>query len=446
MSENTSRITVGPDWLQNQQLIDSAWGFTRDELLGVDDFRNVGYHFGEGNFGRAALSAATGATELGLTLGALGLSPFTGGGSLAGRVGAATLRGGAGRTLAREGGGRIRNRLLNFATSPSPRGPFGTRPRQALLTALAQPALGGRWAGSEEEAAAAAAEEEDGTAGPRVDLDWDAILAGLAAAGGGGAPRVSVPRGMFNLSETGAERAMLARQLAEIDARSAAGEVALRAGWGEVQTANSAAADKARSMVAEVGDVGAAYWTDAAERARNISAEIAGDVGGFEGRAGIDISPTAGSENWVGFMESQAPAERRFAERQQEILGEDLDWMAGMSAQQAEAQVGDLQRQAQFMSFQSAQDHNARVMDRINQERMILAQMEMQAQSTNAQLAAADRTAGDPYRQFEEDVMRAITVGDPGLLVAKYGISLEQAEAAVARMAGGLGQLRALQT
>jgi hypothetical protein len=144
-------------------------------------------------------------------------------------------------------------------------------------------------------------------------------------------------------------------------------------------------------------------------------------------------------------MESQAPAERRFAERQQQILGEDLEWMAGMSAQQAEAQVGDLQRQAQFMSFQSARDHNMRVQDRINQERMILAQMEMQAQATNAQLAAADRKAGDPYRQFEEDTLRAITVGDPGLLVAKYGISLEQAEAAVARMSGGLSQLKTLQ-
>jgi hypothetical protein len=251
---------------------------------------------------------------------------------------------------------------------------------------------------------------------------------------------------MFNLAETQAEQAMLARELANIEARAAAGEVALRAGWGEVQAANSAAADKARAMVAEVGDVGASYWTDAAERARNISAEAAAEAGGFEGRAGIDISPTAGSENWVGFMESQAPAERRFAERSQEILGEDLEWMAGMAGQQAQAQVGDLQRQAQFISFDRAREHNMRVQDRINQERMILAQMEMQAQATNAQLASADRTAGDPYRQFEEDVMRAITVGDPGLLVAKYGIPLEQAEAAVARMAGGLGQLRALQT
>jgi len=428
-----SGFTYGPDWLQNLDPTGPA-GFVRNELLGFDDFGRASSRFGEGDYLGAGISTLTGVGELGLTA----LSLFGGPKGVAAR---AALAGGRSGALSRGALGTAGTRFGSFISSP-------LRNRAAALGAqAARFTAGGGFGrfGSEDPAAAAEAEADADADAALAGLDWDAIL-GSIAAGGGGTPRVSVPRGMFNLAETQAEQAMLARELANIEARAAAGEVALRAGWGEVQAANSAAADKARAMVAEVGDVGASYWTDAAERARNISAEAAAEAGGFEGRAGIDISPTAGSENWVGFMESQAPAERRFAERSQEILGEDLEWMAGMAGQQAQAQVGDLQRQAQFISFDRAREHNMRVQDRINQERMILAQMEMQAQATNAQLASADRTAGDPYRQFEEDVMRAITVGDPGLLVAKYGIPLEQAEAAVARMAGGLGQLRALQT
>lgn len=270
-------------------------------------------------------------------------------------------------------------------------------------------------------------------AGPATD--WDAIFSGFVGPSGG-SPGVSVPSGLFNLSETRAEREMLARELSDIEARAASGEVALRAGWGKVQAANADAARKARAMVSEVGDTAAGYWTDAAQTARDASAMAAQQAGGFEGRAGIDVSPTAGSADWVGFMESQAPSERRLAERQQEMLGEDLDWMAGMASQQGEAYVGDLQRQSQFMSFQRASEHNDRVQDRINQERMLMAQMQMQAQSTNAQLAA--QTGTDPSEQFEADAMRAFTMGDSSLLAHKYNIPLNQAEAAVQRVVQGL--------
>lgn len=278
-------------------------------------------------------------------------------------------------------------------------------------------------------------------------LDWGAIAAGFVNGAGGTVPQVTVPTGMFQLYETPQEREALNRQLADLEARTLAGERALRAGWGEVQATNAAAAEKARGMVSEVGDVAAGYWEDAEQRALDLAAQRAAEAGQFEGRAAIDISPDEGVQPAVQFMQTQAPAERRLAESQQARLGEDLDWLAGMAGMQGEAYVSDLNRQAQSMAFNRATEHNQRVQDRINQERMLQAQMQMQAATTNASLAAqAQRdNAGDPYTQFNEDAMLALTMGDPSILVNKYGISPEQAQAAISRLTGGLQQLLELQ-
>lgn len=278
-------------------------------------------------------------------------------------------------------------------------------------------------------------------------LDWGAIAAGFVNGAGGTVPQVTVPTGMFQLYETPQEREALNRQLADLEARTLAGERALRAGWGEVQATNSAAAEKARGMVSAVGDVAAGYWQDAEQRALDLAAQRAAEAGQFEGRAAINISPDVGVQPAVQFMQMQAPAERRLAESQQARLGEDLDWLANMAGMQGEAYVSDLNRQAQSMAFNRATEHNQRVQDRINQERMLQAQMQMQAATTNASLAAqAQRdNAGDPYTQFNEDAMLALSMGDPSILVNKYGISPEQAQAAISRLTGGLQQLLELQ-
>lgn len=265
--------------------------------------------------------------------------------------------------------------------------------------------------------------------------DWASIIAAMEAqrpSGGG----VSVNRGLFNLSETGEEARMLEREMADIEARRVAGDEALRTGWGNVQSANSAAAEKARSMASSAGMAAASIWSDAAQQARNIAAQQAQAVGAFEGRAGIGVSPDAGVADWAGFMESQAPADRALAERRQEILGSDLDWMAGMAGSQAEAYAGDLQRQAGIMSFERAREHNLRVQDRIAQERMTLAQMEMQAQATNASLAA-QRDQFDPFEQANNMVGAAAVMGSPDLLAQQLGITREQAQVAIDNFLSG---------
>ncbi len=257
-------------------------------------------------------------------------------------------------------------------------------------------------------------------------VDWASILAALEGqrpSGGG----VGVNRSLFQLSETPEEAAMLASEIADIEARRAAGDIALREGWGKVRAVNVAAADKARSMVVQVGEDGAAVWSQAAQQALDLAEQRAEAAGQFEGRAGIDVDPTGGAADFVGFMESQAPAERRFAERQQEILGSDLDWMAGMAESQGEAYAGDLRRQSNVLSFERAREHNMRVQDRTSGERMMLAQMEMQAQATNAQLAAQ---AGqfDPFAQLNNMVGAAAVMGNPGLLAQQLNITPAQAQ------------------
>lgn len=259
-----------------------------------------------------------------------------------------------------------------------------------------------------------------------VDPDFAAIIALLEAqrpSGGG----VSVNRGLFNLSETGEEARMFEREQADIEARRVAGEEAVRAGFGNVQAANAAAASKARSMVASAGDAAAATWSDAAQQARIIAARQAQESGAFAGRAQIDVSPDAGSADFVGFMESQAPAERALAERRQEMSAADFDFMSAMAGSQAEAYAGDLQRQAGMMSFERAREHNIRVQDRISQERMLLAQMEQQAQATNATLAAA-RDQFDPFTQINNIVGAAAVAGSPALLAQQLQITVPQAQ------------------
>jgi hypothetical protein len=264
------------------------------------------------------------------------------------------------------------------------------------------------------------------------NVNWESILAAMEGQRPGG---MSVDRSLFQLSETPEERAMLEAEIADIEARRAAGDVALRAGWGTVQASNSAAAQKARDMAAASGADAAAVWSNAAQQARDLAEERGRAAGQFEGRAAIDIDPQGGAADFVGFMESQAPAERRFAERQQEILGSDLDWMAGMAGSQGEAFAADLQRQANVLSFERAREHNLRVQDRTSQERMVLAQMQQQAQAANMQ-----RDAFNPLQQINELVGGAAVMGSPEILAQQLGVTTREAQRMIDNFLSGTRQ------
>jgi hypothetical protein len=285
------------------------------------------------------------------------------------------------------------------------------------------------------------------TVGGKTDIN--ALIAALGAgAGGGGYTPVSVNRDLFRLAETPEEQALLAREMADIEARRSAGTSALTAGWGRVSSANAAAAEKARQQVVQFGDGAAAAWTDAAARATELAAQRASAAGAVQGRQSINVSPSGGAEDFIAFMQAQAPSARQFAERTQETLASDLDWMSGVASSQGEAYSADLQRQANVMAFERAREHNRGVQERINAERMALAQMEFSAASTNAQLAqsAAQRSGAE---RIQPALVTALLAGDeagPGVLAFSLGISPEEASAAYRSAKNGfLGQSLAAQ-
>ena len=220
---------------------------------------------------------------------------------------------------------------------------------------------------------------------------------------GGGPVGGGVPRNLFQLQETDEERALVARAIADIQRRRDEGTAALREGWGNVARINTAASEKARGMVAERGDRGEAIWTGAEERTREEAARRAAAAGQFEGRAAIDIDELGGAEDFVRFMQSQAPAERALAEAEQRAFAEDLEFLAQMSGQQGEAYAADLNRFAAAMEFERQAQHDRDVQARIDMERMALAQMEFQA---NQAALAARNTQRD---NVVMDALNAIT-------------------------------------
>lgn len=260
--------------------------------------------------------------------------------------------------------------------------------------------------------------------------DWQALIEALGGMGGGGGyTPVSVSRDLFRLAETPEEEALLARELADIEARREAGVGAVTSGWAQVARTNAAAAEKARSEVARYGSEASAAWMDAAARAEELASQRAQQSGQFAGRQSINISPTGGAEDFIAFMQAQAPAAQQYAERTQETLASDLDWMAGLAGSQGQAYAGDLQRQAAQMAFQSARDHNRAVQERINAERMALADMEFRAASTNAQLAQAAQQNGGA-RQIQDALTTALLAGDangPAVLASLLGLDAAQA-------------------
>jgi len=265
------------------------------------------------------------------------------------------------------------------------------------------------------------------------ETDFADIIAALGEQGGGGYTPVTVRRDLFRLAQTPEEQALLQQELADIEARRAAGSEALGASWAQVSSVNAAAAEKARQQVVEFGDAAAASWVDAAERARELAAERARAAGAAEGRQSINVSPTGGAEDFIAFMQSQAPAARQFAERTQQTQAADLDFLSRLGAAQGAAYQGDLQRQASGLAAQRAAEHNRAVQERIAAERMALANMEFQASQTNAQLAqqAAQQT-GRSASDLQSAATTALLYGDeqgPAVMASLLGISPAQAQA-----------------
>jgi hypothetical protein len=193
--------------------------------------------------------------------------------------------------------------------------------------------------------------------------------------GGGGGGGGGFNSALFQLTETEEERRLLQRALDDITARQRAGDQALKTGWSQLQTSNRVAADKARGMAVEYGDRASQLWSQAAQQARESADVRAQAEGQWAGMQAMETDSSAATPT-IEYMQTQAPAEQVYAERQGNILASDYEWMAESAGEQGQAYRGQLMRDANIISAQIAQEHNQRVLDRIANERMMMAQMQ----------------------------------------------------------------------
>jgi hypothetical protein len=241
---------------------------------------------------------------------------------------------------------------------------------------------------------------------------------GTGGGGGGGFSRVgftpisapraatfdpmSVDRSLYALEETAAERQALFDARADLDARARAGAQAIVNTWQTVETANRAAAEKARTLAGQYGMEAAGLWTNAANQAREASVLRAAAAMANAGRAPIDLDPLAGGGAFIAAMESLAmpEAERAFAEGA--MQAERSDWAADMASAQSAAYQGELQRTSMIMAADMAREHNARVLERIGRERLALSEAERSTGMFNRQMQEQVER-GNIERQFAAD-------------------------------------------
>lgn len=259
------------------------------------------------------------------------------------------------------------------------------------------------------------------------------------AGGGMSAAQIDPSRfaALFALEETPQERAAIEAELADLQARSEAGSRALSSGWARVAQTNRIASDRASLIAAQAGPEAQSIWSRSSVEALRSAAQRANLESTAAGVQGVNISPDAGVQDWVGFMQAQAPRAGLFAQRMGDVLSRDLAFLAESAEGQGQAYQGELARTTLIQSANAAREHNRAVFNRTSTERQALANLVGQAELTNAQLRqqasqfnatqAAEAAAFDPFDTFLRDMIKVKTA--PSIytqpMMEKYGLSRE---------------------
>lgn len=261
---------------------------------------------------------------------------------------------------------------------------------------------------------------------------------------------------LFALEQTPQERAAIEAELADLQQRAEAGSAALASGWAQVSQTNRIASDRARLMAAQAGRDAQAMWTNAAQQALRTATQRANLESSAAGMQSVNISPDAGVQDWVGFMQAQAPRAGLFAQRTGDVLSRDLAYLAESSEAQGQAYQGELVRTAAIQAANAAREHNRAVLSRIASERQALASLTGQAVLTNAQLAqsasqfnaaqAREAAQFDPFDTFLKDMIKVKTA--PSIytqpMMEKYGLSREAVERYANSAASSIGVAQGL--
>ena len=285
-------------------------------------------------------------------------------------------------------------------------------------------------------------------------------LSGITSPYGGGMAAAQIDpsqfAALFALEQTPQERAAIEAELADLQQRAEAGSAALASGWAQVSRTNKIASDKARLMAAQAGRDAQAMWSNAAQQALASATQRANFESSAAGMQAVNISPSAGVEDWVGFMQAQAPRAGLFAQRTGDVLSRDLAYLAESASAQGQAYQGELARTAAIQAATAARDHNRTVLARIASERQALAGLVGQATLTNAQLQqqanqfnaaqAAEAAQFDPFDTFLKDMIKVKTA--PAIytqpMMEKYGLSREAVQRYANSAASSIGVAQGL--
>jgi len=370
-------FSYGPQWLQNSNILGGGARFVGNELLGIDDFRNVWTHGRAGNWDRAGLSALTGATELGLTIAAF--NPW----SMAGTAGqSGTAR------LAIAGGRAVLPKVTLRGLGRAAVSPFTSRGRAILAQAGR---IGAGRYGQGDEAEAEAELDQPASESPPFSLNFGpGGAAGGGRGGGGGGVGGGYIDGLLPISDY---ETLLANQIDQIDARSGAYYDALGTTWDTVAKANRAASAKALEMGAEFGEVGRQRWHEAAQGALNVAAARAEAISVMSGGIPQSIGPSGTTDDFVRQAETTGLAEQSLQEGLGQMRSADMDWLAEQSSQQGAGYQSEVRRTQQDLTAMAVANHNNRIIER----NMMIAQMKFQAAMQQQSLSAAAAGKGADY-------------------------------------------------
>lgn len=189
--------------------------------------------------------------------------------------------------------------------------------------------------------------------------------------------RMDSLREQFNFSETAEEKRMLSRALADIEAQRDAGYQAIEQGYADaVAQANERGASSEQATAEETAAVAGLYsdaQTAVREGAAATNAAYDAEGGGALG-AGAD-GGSAGAEDFARMLAAEGASEQALTQRLGNITAEGAGWMADTLAGQGQAAQGDLNRMALATRNRADMEHQRRVQERIQQERMMFNQM-----------------------------------------------------------------------
>lgn len=191
-------------------------------------------------------------------------------------------------------------------------------------------------------------------------------------------------RGLYATDPTPEEKAMLQDRLADLEARRAAGEKAIKRSYGQGMRQSRATAKEMRGQAAERGaDVGQVY-SDAAQDIGQMTGEVGDEFADFGlGLTGGDVGPNA--QSFQAMTAAAGPREAAYTENVFNLGAQDVQALGQELAGERGAQQADLRRLAMQMAADAQNQWNSQIMNRVSEDR--------RAQAAAIQALMGDRSS-----------------------------------------------------